>query len=895
MRRTARPYWGALSLAAVSLPLLLLLAWYAGSAWVRFDRYRRASGAKITLNAELLQLFMHDEMHRHIRRFSLAPSPGTLDSVELSIPADGMQALEDDARSSGKRRYVKAFLRRSGQTHKVRIRLQGRRHWHHIGVQKSLKVRAEKGDLIDGLRTFNLVNDVTPFGLEEKLVLDVAEALDLLTPTYEPVRVRMNNTDAGVYWLVGTPDEGLLRRAGRMPGSMYSGRFDRPCDPAAPGPRADKPCGFAKLAARDAGEREDFAEIFDLHRALRDGTFKTYAPEYLDLDRFARFEALDVVFGGDQHDEGSSFKIYFDPYRGRFEPVAMDFRAFRHDNRVNLASNLLQRELQLIPEYMRLRNRWIHRLATGLGSPAQVRERVEAWFAKLRPELETDPYWDAYKLLPKASKFHRLMVRPMTIGRWLLASRAELETHSQRSRFLVDKLESAQLELSAHFGAGGPKLDARASGLASFQIVAISADGGQRCEVSRGDGPWLNPIVEAKARPGQDATGAKRTIVVPTRRTLDLDCRGATAGVLSVTAENVVTGRVRRMRVPILAAAPPAGVPPARTATVAASPAAALELISLGPGLVRYDRDVTFGSGSRVTVHAGTTVQLGAGASIAFEGGLQANGTAHAPIRFERAAPDAPFGGVMLIGPDTRGARLSYVRFWGGTHPTGTKRYTPGFLNIYDTSDIQLSNVWFEGITGAEDVLHATYVDGLDVSDLSIVDAPTDAIDLEMVTGTLRGLRVSGAGDECLDLMGAALTVTDSVLAGCTNNAVSAGEESKISLDSVLIAGSKVGVLAKNASQALVTRSLIFDGKQALRTNKKDVHYTKPSRIEAEALFVHEVDDLVKRGRGTTIVLFRSTRGLPDDDQLLPLRRDVLQIDAWRDEPLAEYLRRLRP
>ncbi|CAN0599012.1 unnamed protein product, partial [Laminaria digitata] len=134
-----------------------------------------------------------------------------------------MKSLEEDVRGTGKRTYVNARLRKDGQMHKVRVRLQGRRHWHHIGVQKSFKVRAAKGDLVDGLRTFNLVNDVTPFGLEEQIVLDVAKSLGLLTPDYLPVRLRLNNTDLGVYRLVGTPDEGLLRRAGRMPGSIYSG------------------------------------------------------------------------------------------------------------------------------------------------------------------------------------------------------------------------------------------------------------------------------------------------------------------------------------------------------------------------------------------------------------------------------------------------------------------------------------------------------------------------------------------------------------------------------------------------------------------------------------------------------------------------------------------------
>ena len=30
----------------------------------------------------------------------------------------------------------------------------------------------------------------------------------------------------------------------------------------------------------------------------------------------------DIIFGGDQHDFDQNQKLYFDPFRGRFEPIA---------------------------------------------------------------------------------------------------------------------------------------------------------------------------------------------------------------------------------------------------------------------------------------------------------------------------------------------------------------------------------------------------------------------------------------------------------------------------------------------------------------------------------------------------------------------------------------------
>lgn len=880
---TPRPYWAPLSVVLVCLPAVLFVAWYLGAGYTRFERYRRATATKQTLTMELLQLFVHDELHRHLRRLTLPASPQRLPMVELAIAAGGMESLEKDVRGRGKRVYVNGRLRKDGEVYKVQVRLQGRRHWHHIGVQKSFKIRAAKGHLVDGLRTFNLVNDVTPFGLEEQIVFDVARALGLLTPDYHPIRLRLNNTDLGVYRLVGAPDEGLLRGAGRMPGSIYSGRFDRECGSEGARPTPDKPCGFSVLASRDRATRTHFGEVLGLHQQLHDSgpkQWRDYVLKRLDLDRFARFEALDVVFGGDQHDEGANLKLYFDPYRGRFEPIAMDFRAFRHDRRVNLAGNILQRRLHEVPEYMLLRNQWIHRLATGEGAPAAVRARVDRWFTQLRPELESDPYWDAYKLLPKPSGFHRLMVRPMTMARWLITSRKELDTHARRHRYLRSTLDSASLWATAGTNPTGQYLDVEVRGLGAYALQELGGDGeaGAACTLPEGL-LVIQPSMKIEA--SQLELGR---VPQTTRFRLRVRCEGPTDQPLWLSAKNVVTGRTHRLRVQ---AERQLGEAMVAQAEAPRQPS----LVTLGPGIVVVDQDLHFDAATAVQVLPGTTLRLGPGVSVTFEGRLSAVGTSRAPIRFEAADPGQPFGGVRLLGPHSEGSVLRHVNFVGGSHPAGGHRYTPGFLSIYETANIQLSHLRFSAIENAEDVLHLTYVENASIDDVEIRGAPVDAIDLEMVQGSLRGLRVLKAGDECLDLMGAKIQVTDSLLLGCTNNAVSAGEGSEVSIDSLFVGRSRVGILAKNASTVQISRSVVFGCEQGLRTNRKDVHYNSPSRLDADTVFLHEVDELRKQGVGTSIRLLHSVRGLPQQGQLRALRMNILDLERWDEQSISGFVR----
>jgi len=218
----------AFSGVVLVLPVLLGVAWYAWSAFARIDLYRRSSKDAPALDGELFQIALHDELTRDWRRLLLPgrPTDSPLRTLEISLPRESLDALDPTGTRKGGAGYVKGFLRSQGRAYEMRLRYRGGQHWHWIGSQKSMKVRLDRGDLLDGTRVFNLLNDVTPFGLEDEIILGIAREMGLLTPEYFPVWVRINNSDMGVYRYEAQPEEGLLRRSRRMPGSMYSGDSD---------------------------------------------------------------------------------------------------------------------------------------------------------------------------------------------------------------------------------------------------------------------------------------------------------------------------------------------------------------------------------------------------------------------------------------------------------------------------------------------------------------------------------------------------------------------------------------------------------------------------------------------------------------------------------------------
>ena len=926
-----------------SLPLVLAVAWYAWSAFAQLDRYRRAGGEDVPWSLELFQIALHDELVRDLRRLTLPerPADSALPTFALSLTRDSFDALNEQLYSDAERTYVKGYVQKDGIVHPIRLRYRGSKPWHWLGVQKSMKLRLDAGDLIDGTRVFNLINDPTPLGLEDQIVLDLARQLGLLAPEYHPVRVRLNNSDLGTFRYAAQPVEGLLRRGRRMPGALYSGDTEQVDSTLHVGDLFFARHGWQQVAVQAGKEREDeaaFAPLDGLLAAVQEASFAafaSYADRTIDVERYAIFDALDVVFGGAEHDYFSNHKLYFDPYRGRFEPVAWSFRGFKHEPVFNRIDHPLLIRLKMTPEYLARRNRIIFGLLLDQASVPQVRARVDRLFAGMAADLETGPYWDAYKLLPRVTRFHRFMARPMSTAKWLLAARAELHGYNQRVRYLLDALERPGVTgMARSIASTQSRVDLVVDGHAAQRVRQVSVSGpcagdyywqadvnrnqqldaddpvvaaGTLGTSSRLDGyADLSPGTRLVARSDpQPKRGTVRIELEPRTYTYHLTTPCPPHQVALVLA-NRTTGGSMRLALPAgvdSSAVSCAELPPASSAPVFAagqrSPhvwdyprAPSLEIVRLGPGVVRIPETRIFAEHQQVVIAAGTRLAMGPDASLIFRGRVTGLGTMAKPIIMAAEQTGRPFGGIAIQGPATKGSRLAHWRVEGGSRVGSLEIEYPSLINIHDTRDIAIEAARFTGAINADDVLRATYVRDIHLHELDIDQAPVDGVDLEFADGEIRGLRIVGAGDDCLDLMGVDLLIVDSILSGCANNALSVGEESQVSAQGLFISDSKTGVLAKNDSQARITRSLIYETATALKTKRRDIHYMGESRIGASDLFVVACERAVDEAPGSRIKAGQFRQSLPATGTLNHLAQNVLGLSGW--DHLGMYMSHLR-
>ncbi len=905
----------ALSALLICLPGGLFALWYAWRAHASMSAFRELVPGPAP-GLEDFQLWLHDTLRADVRRLlqPAPPEPPRLPQIHLLFDNAELDRLEASLAIPRGRPYVSALLEHDGQRHPVMVRARGERGFR-LNPKRPVKVQLSRGDLVLGCRVFNLVPEPSPRLGAEEVAQELAASLGLLTARHTFVRVRHNGADRGVMRLAQQVGEELLRANDRYPGSLYSGNLD----PGDPGDLWRGSNAWKKIAWRAPEEQKDKSELERLlDRVARAShrEFAAFARQELDLERFAALEALEMALGIRSRDARRNHKLYFDPFRGRFEPVASALRGFQRPAGRPSSADPLRLRLSLLPQYNELRGRSLWRLLSGPASANEVRRRWTEKVTGLLPDLLSDPVWRASDQLPPLPGGTDKILRPMDLSRLGLALDNALVTLAERHAALAAELAANPLALEppGPFRQGRFSVRLWVEGPAGIELRSFHAEWPPGCagrmqvwyrerplgpETPGGDFLLDEPLTllpgaELLQRPDAgDGPQALSAQARPAEYDFEVraDCRPAK--LWAEGRHGFTQGRIRSRERAAAAGSPSWArvddVPTLAAGTLSVHPAAltlpAAETVSLGPGVVELPEGKVFEPHQRVAIAPGTTLRLGHEASLVFLGPLLARGTPSRPIRIE-ALDAAPFGGVIVQGPAAAGARLEHVHIIGGSHARHNLGYYSGMLNLHDTRDVVLREIEMISNRTAPDLLHGAYLEALVIDGGRFSGAARDAIDLEFVSGELRGLDIRDSGDECLDLMSAELSLADSLLIGCGGNALSAGEKSRVRVQDCLLARSRVGLLAKNASRVELSDSLIFENRTGIRVNRRDVWYTGESRIAAETIYLvdnqEEID--LDKSSAEALTVGRVERHLPAHG-LSRLLYDVLGLGAWSELP----------
>ncbi len=173
---------------------------------------------------------------------------------------------------------------------------------------------------------------------------------------------------------------------------------------------------------------------------------------------------------------------------------------------------------------------------------------------------------------------------------------------------------------------------------------------------------------------------------------------------------------------------------------------------------------------------------------------LQWQGTAENPITVYATTRDGR--GIMVMNAESR-SRLEHCRFLNLRNLTSAYWSVSGAVNFYE-SDVDLSYCTFER-NRCEDALNIIRSD-FDMQDCIFSEIQSDAFDGDFVTGEIRDCQFLDIGNDAIDVSGSDIDVKRVNILRAGDKGLSAGEDSKMRVDSVRVSQSEIGVASKDMS-----------------------------------------------------------------------------------------------
>ncbi|MBI4241879.1 MAG: right-handed parallel beta-helix repeat-containing protein [Candidatus Rokubacteria bacterium] len=808
-----------------------ILALFLGGEYVqRLLVYRKARAEARAVQADLPPVGLLDPVRNIVlNTIPEVPNPWTEAAVlksslpvyDLRVAAKDLRVLQRTAELVTARSisvgvplpYVPAEFLVDGLWRPIRVKLRGLYSVHYLKRRPSLRLKFTRDRPFEGKDQINLSD---PY--DKGLTADVTTNWELarhgiLTWGSRFVWLRVNGEFVGLFQEIEQFGRSIPDRHGRSEGFIFAGHgqlFGKE------GPGYDK--------ALAAMERLKDCRVSEVAPPSEDCDWD-FIDEYLDTDRWAWAAALKAVLGSSHAWDDDNLRIFWDPARGRFEPIPWDYSCYRIDLASHPEGEVVQTGYGTtvigIPEFRRMRDTRMWHLLT---------ERVDAMiahadalFEQLRPALLLDT-----RHLGIATDEER----QADYGRVLRDNR----------QVLMDRFRVHELRAAVWSGAAGRvTLDLRNHGKAFLEVSGL------QIRDRRGVRPYPLPSTVMLdgiwfGRPG------RRTISVA------IPSEGQPVGLLvrnGVTGDSVPDEAIVLARgegeAPSLDPDPRAAALLIRLENVRVEGAT----VRFGPGRVRLDRTLEIPASYDVAFEPGLQLAMGDGASLMVYGGLTSLGTQAAPVRVFGAGPKVLWGGILVQGTRTRPShvRLEHTILQGGT---GGENHRTAFTSPFAVHGglVAISACQFLE-SAAEDGINLKYCD-VDLRNNHFRGSQSDAVDLDFCTGSFVGNTIADVGGDGLDLSGSRMVVEGNRVARCGDKGHSIGEETHAEVRGSVITGCHTGIAVKDSSRAVIRDSLLSHLQVGLSLYVKKPTFG-PSAVRVEDVEMLDVATEVVRENTCTL------------------------------------------
>ncbi len=847
----------------VTLPIALLFMVWALSTYrtyrefgLRFDTYSDKA------NLRTVMLYEYGTVKRRLGlaiKGNASPVENEASRVHLLIANDNELELNSNLPTSG-RKYVEGFLQYpDGGLREVDLRYRGDFFWHWAMDKKSWRVKTDKAAMWNNMRKFNLIVPKSKAMVGGDLGYWLARDMGLIAPESEIVEVWVNGKPRGVHTQVEQLEELVLRKAGRMPGDLFAGELmGRGAYPGKPARVFHFPGIWEKVAINNHFEEEEETgvkhpnePIFRLCEIIKREPSEEAFEELRSLvnyEAFGLFTAYRQLTQSAHYDNGHNWRLYYDPWRNKFEPVVWDPNAWQSSWLPRTPEQAFE-----VPFFCELDNflamddqfrlASCRALTTYLQGGAEERllRRYDKDCRSVRGAVKRDPDLAQFFSPITEAQVEQAMrgLRRSLIVLW----GAYRDRHLNKEPLVASQvLWDAEVGSSVRIGLWGYQpiealLLEFESGPMSLPAAYISyLDlNGERVEVDVSGGVRLEGAslrIQAPLMPGfrldvQDERAlAKRKAYVPEVRTYELRLvfESATQQAPLSIGYEATSGKVGA---------------PVTTDFLEMTPAVrSFGVVLPNPvrpfqrwnGTMRISGKTTIPE--PVIIEPGTVLEMEEGASIIVEGKVLARGTKDQPIIVRPALADqGPWGVLGVRGPGADNSQFEYCEMSGGS---GWKRFLAeysGMFSIHNAARVSITDCKFRDSKVVDDMVHAVYAKDILFRNCLFERSKEDSLDIDISSGRVENCEFVDSGNDSLDLMTSTIIVLDTNVTGSGDKAFSVGEGSHVILRNCMVENCVFGAQVKDGSTALIVHCDFVGNGAAIDAYKKNWRYNNGGEV----------------------------------------------------------------
>ena len=249
------------------------------------------------------------------------------------------------------------------------------------------------------------------------------------------------------------------------------------------------------------------------------------------------------------------------------------------------------------------------------------------------------------------------------------------------------------------------------------------------------------------------------------------------------------------------------------------------------------DKPLIIPSGYVLKANPGTKINILSGGKIISNSPLKFIGTKEAPIEIHSS--DKKGQGILILA-EKRNSYLKHVSINHLTNPTHGNWTVTGAITFYE-SPVKLEYVSISN-NRSEDALNIVRTNFF-ISHCTLQNTQSDAFDGDFVDGIVKDSNFINLGNDAIDVSGSDITITNVTINKASDKGLSAGENSKMTINNVTIENSEIALAGKDLSLVEGKNLTIRNNKLAFTAFKKKPEFG-PSHIKLTEVKLESVETI---------------------------------------------------